>query len=110
MKSPTIEPRAVQFTPGPHFIRQQGDVLTLEKEADGLRSILCIALDAGLCPEHGGTVAGNMALYAAAPDLLAALVKIATQCGDFAEVQPALDYATIGNIARDAIAKAGGAL
>jgi len=53
--------------------------------------------------------AANARLIAAAPELLAALETIGAQCGDFAVVEPALDYATIGNIARAAIAKATGA-
>lgn len=45
-------------------------------------------------------------LFRAAHELLAALEMIAKQCGPYAEVQPALDYASIGNIARAAIANA----
>jgi len=45
---------------------------------------------------------------AAAPELLAALEIIANQNGTFATKQPALDYATIGNIARAALARAKG--
>lgn len=40
--------------------------------------------------------------------MLAALKMIANQCGPFATVRPALDYATIGNIARDAVLNAEG--
>jgi len=46
------------------------------------------------------------ALIASAPALLAALETIAMQCGPFAQREPALDYASIGNIARHAIALA----
>lgn len=56
----------------------------------------------------GADTKADTRLIAAAPDLLAALETIARQCGPYATHQPALDYATIGNIARSAIAKATG--
>ena len=42
-----------------------------------------------------------------APDLAAALTTIAEQCGPYATRGPALDYASIGNIARAALVAAG---
>lgn len=44
-------------------------------------------------------------LLASAPQLLKALKTIAMQCGEYAMREPALDYATIGNVARHAISE-----
>lgn len=52
----------------------------------------------------GEAAAENARLIAAAPELRAALETIARQCGPYAEREPALDYASIGNIARFALA------
>ena len=78
-----------------HPGRRDGDLVNVVTEEDGT--------EVGLVWN-----AENATLASAAPELLAALQTIADQCGDFATVQPALDYATIGNIARAAIAKAKG--
>lgn len=58
-------------------------------------------------PDEQKQAADDADLIAAAPDLLAALETIANQCGPFTvHGLPPLDYATIGNIARAAIAEA----
>ncbi|MEY4402893.1 MAG: hypothetical protein RIR91_928 [Verrucomicrobiota bacterium] len=105
-----------QHTPGPWRAETNRSPLTITRELDhlpaaqgGHRQFRDIA---EVYVEDKGDGApedyANARLIASAPELLAALVTITRQCGDFAEVQPALDYATIGNIARAAIAKATG--
>ena len=53
--------KKTEHTPGPLFIRRNGDVFTLEKENSELRSIVASSSEAGLCPEHGGTAEANAA-------------------------------------------------
>lgn len=40
--------------------------------------------------------------------LVASLQRIARQCSTYPDIKPAIDYATIGSIAREALAKAKG--
>ncbi len=102
-----------QHTPGPwqpftRYVTANGRFLAKAFEAnDATEQPGFIAAQE---PQQSQTeAAANARLIAAAPELLAALETIGAQCGDFAVVEPALDYATIGNIARAAIAKATGA-
>src|SRR5574341_174976 len=69
-----------KHTPGPFVAYQDGPNWTIEvRDSDrnggtpNLRSVIAILHDIGLCPEHGGTVAGNAKLFASAPALAAAL-------------------------------------
>ena len=69
---------AASHTPGPFIARQESAAtFTVEKINGNLRSILCRLHAEHLCEEHGGTIKGNAILFAAAPDLLAALRGLA---------------------------------
>ena len=62
-----------EYTQGPFLIRNQGlGHYTLEKITGDSRSVLATAFETTLGDDHGGTVAGNMTLWASAPELLGA--------------------------------------
>ena len=75
----------VKHTKGPWLIREMGlaldDGYTIERCADGLRSVVAEVREQWLCPEHGGTGAqANARLIAAAPELLATLGDVELRC------------------------------
>ena len=97
----TPAPWTVQ-TPGPS---QDGypHNLSICHESE-MRAVYIASIPGG---RHYKRAQADAALIAAAPDLLAALETIANQCGPFTvHGLPPLDYATIGNIARAALAEA----
>ena len=64
----------MSHTPGPWIVESvaaYGDTVAVTRE--GLRSKIAVTHESWICDEHGGTVAANAALIAAAPELLAAL-------------------------------------
>lgn len=73
------------------------------KTIDGLRRCSNIAAITCNSNEMPHTAAFVTEVSLALVDALVALDRIAYQCGDFAERQPAMDYATIGNVARSAL-------
>ena len=91
-----------KHTPGPWRVTHQ----TATDYAWDIAGNRKIVAHCGLTVDTESDIAANAHLIAAAPELLGALTIIATQCGNYAIKQPALDYASIGNIARQAIAKA----
>ena len=88
------------FTPGP-WTTKKIDIGTYDVcrcGNDGLRTRVCRLHASQIEPEHGGTIEANAKLIAAAPDLLAALERLAHPMADDDD----LDYA------RAIIAKAKG--
>lgn len=99
-----------KHTPGPWGVPDTGTALGYVgvSAGDQFRWKGMIAqCDAGNYVRSQQEGLANAYLIAAAPDLLEALTVIAAQCGPYAEAgKTQLDYATIGNLARAAIAKA----
>ena len=88
------------FTPGP-WTTKKLDIGTYDVcrcGNDGLRTRVCRLHASQIEPEHGGTIEANAKLIAAAPNLLAALERLAHPMADDDD----LDYA------RAIIAKAKG--
>ena len=89
-----------EFTPGP-WTTKKIDIGTYDIcrcGNDGLRTRVCRLHASQIEPEHGGTIEANAKLIAAAPNLLAALERLAHPMADDDD----LDYA------RAIIAKAKG--
>jgi hypothetical protein len=88
------------FTPGPWTTKKidTGTYDVCRCGNDGLRTRVCRLHASQIEPEHGGTIEANAKLIAAAPDLLAALERLAHPMADDDD----LDYA------RAIIAKAKG--
>ena len=88
------------FTPGP-WTTKKIDIGTYDVcrcGNDGLRTRVCRLHASQIEPEHGGTIEANARLISAAPDLLAALERLAHPMADDED----LDYA------REVIRKAKG--
>ena len=88
------------FTPGP-WTTKKIDIGTYDVcrcGNDGLRTRVCRLHASQIEPKHGGTIEANAQLIASAPDLLAALERLAHPMADDED----LDYA------REVIAKAKG--
>ena len=88
------------FTPGPWTTKKidTGTYDICRCGNDGLRTRVCRLHASQIEPEHGGTIEANAHLIASAPDLLAALERLAHPMADDED----LDYA------REVIAKAKG--
>jgi hypothetical protein len=108
-----------KHTAGPWHVEPKaedhGASLVICDTVEGILAVIPPLNDADE-PDHntakrGPHDAANAALMASAPELLSVLEVIAAQCGTYAKPgMVALDYATIGNMARQAIAKAKGAV
>jgi hypothetical protein len=79
------------FTPGPWTTKKidTGTYDVCRCGNDGLRTRVCRLHASQIEPEHGGTIEANAKLIAAAPDLLAALERLAHPMADDED----LDYA-----------------
>ena len=105
---PDAQPvQVASFTPGPWAVL---NVVENEKAEvwyrpnDGLASLIARTYECSICEEHGGGVAANARLIAAAPALLAALEAI-HEAGRMSS-QPRAVYCAL--IAEDALAAAKG--
>ena len=89
-----------EFTPGPWTTKKidTGTYDVCRCGNDGLRTRVCRLHASQIEPEHGGTIEANAKLIAAAPNLLAALERLAHPMADDED----LAYA------REVIAKAKG--
>ena len=79
------------FTPGPWTTKKidTGTYDVCRCGNDGLRTRVCRLHASQIEPEHGGTIEANAILIASAPDLLAALERLAHPMADDDD----LDYA-----------------
>lgn len=100
-------------TPGDWIVMQTSDAtLDVCVVTNEIRSVICRSHVEHLASEHGGSVAGNIALIAAAPELLAALRDIAAYLAALDAMQPERMRGTEGARVRanlaDVISKAEG--